>query len=133
MYAIHFLGEPASILSSPAIDSTSTTFQPFFLDFHKVHALATHFFLRMWGDSGAAFDDFTRVVALVRSQYVLPFHLLLCIYMHRRVKVALRTENARVWHEVEHDFLESEYRSVRDRQMKELELEDDLLSKVPVR
>ncbi len=50
-----------------------------------------------------------------------------------RVKVALRGENVRLWHDVEHDFLESEYRAVRDRQMKELELEDDLLSKVPIR
>ena len=45
----------------------------------------------------------------------------------------MRDENVRAWHEVEHDFLECEYRAVRDRQMKELELEDDLLSKVPVR
>ncbi|TDL23950.1 hypothetical protein BD410DRAFT_129883 [Rickenella mellea] len=97
--------------------STSTTFQPFFLTFHRVHALATQFFLRMWNESGAAVDDFPRVVALARSQ----------------VKVALREENIRPWHEVEHDFLDSEYRAVRDRQMKELELEDDLLSKVPVR
>ena len=58
------------------------------------------------------------------SSRVLPF---------RRVKVALRRENVRPWHEVEHDFIECEYRAVRDRQMKELELEDDLLSKVPVR
>ncbi|KAF9071535.1 ELMO/CED-12 family-domain-containing protein [Rhodocollybia butyracea] len=97
--------------------STSTTFQPFFLDFYRVHALATNFFLRMWSESGAASDDFSRVVALVRSQ----------------VKVALRSENVRPWHEVELDLLECEYRAVRDRQMKELELEDDLLNKVPVR
>jgi engulfment and cell motility protein 1 len=50
-----------------------------------------------------------------------------------RVKFALRNEADRPWHEVEADFLESEYRAVRDRQMKELELEDDLLTKVPVR
>ncbi|PPQ63811.1 hypothetical protein CVT24_009806 [Panaeolus cyanescens] len=97
--------------------STSTSFQPFFLDFYKVHSLATQFFIRMWSESGAATGDFTRVVALVHSQ----------------VKVALRRENARPWHEVEHEFIECEYRAVRDRQMKELELEDDLLSKVPVR
>lgn len=97
--------------------STSTSFQPFFLNFYKVHVLATQFILRMWNESGATVDDFSRVVALARSQ----------------VKVALREENVRPWHEVEHDFLESEYRSVRDRQMKELENEDDLLSKVPVR
>ena len=53
--------------------------------------------------------------------------------MDSRVKIALRRENERPWHEVEHDFLESEYRAVRDRQMRELELEDDLLNKVPVR
>ncbi len=52
---------------------------------------------------------------------------------NRRVKVALRSESVRPWHEVEQEFSESEYRAVRDRQMKELELEDDLLNKVPVR
>ncbi|KAG5220863.1 Engulfment and cell motility protein [Salix suchowensis] len=87
------------------------------------HTLATQFFLRMWGESGAATGDFTRVVALVRSHYS----------RRRRIKVALRSENVREWHEVEQDFLGSEYRAVRDRQMKELELEDDLLSKVPIR
>ncbi|KAI0684284.1 ELMO/CED-12 family-domain-containing protein [Cytidiella melzeri] len=97
--------------------STSTTFQPFFLNFNRVHALATHFFLRMWNESGATRGDFPRVAALVRSQ----------------VKVALRKENVRAWHEVEADFTEVEYRAVRDRQMRELEKEDDVMSKVPVR
>ena len=55
-----------------ATDATSPVFQPFFLDFYKVHTLATNFFLRMWNESGAAIGDFTRVVALVRSQYVFP-------------------------------------------------------------
>ncbi|KAF7770389.1 hypothetical protein Agabi119p4_6363 [Agaricus bisporus var. burnettii] len=97
--------------------STSTTFQPFFLDFYRVHFLATRFFLRMWGESGAAIGDFQRVLDLVQSQ----------------VKVALRSESVRPWREVEHEFNQSDYRAVRDRQMKELELEDDLLNKVPVR
>ena len=47
-------------------------FQPFFLNFYKVHTLATNFFLQMWNESGAAIGDFTRVVALVRSQCVFP-------------------------------------------------------------
>ncbi|KAI0765665.1 ELMO/CED-12 family-domain-containing protein [Trametes elegans] len=98
-------------------DSTSTTFQPFFLNFHRVHALALHFFLRMWNESGASTDDFPRLVALTRSQ----------------VKVALKRENIRPWHEVEQEFLESEYRAVRDRQMQELEMEDDIMSKIPIR
>jgi engulfment and cell motility protein 1 len=50
-----------------------------------------------------------------------------------RVKIALRRESSRPWHEVEADFLECEYRAVRGRQMKELEEEDDLLNKMPVR
>ncbi|KAF9218953.1 hypothetical protein BS17DRAFT_718897 [Gyrodon lividus] len=104
------------VIFAPAY-STSTTFQPFFLNFHKVHALALHFFLRMWNESGSAADDFGRVVALTRSQ----------------VKVALQRENVKPWHELERDFLDCEYRAVRDRQMQELEAEDDLLSKVPVR
>ncbi|CAL1714582.1 unnamed protein product [Somion occarium] len=97
--------------------SAATTFQPFFLNFEKVHGLATQFFLRMWNESGASRGDFSRVVALARSQ----------------VKEALRKENVRPWHEVEREFLESEYRAVRDRQMKELEMEDDVMSKVPIR
>ncbi|KAG2355702.1 ELMO/CED-12 family-domain-containing protein [Suillus spraguei] len=97
--------------------STSTTYQPFFLNFYRVHALATQFFLRMWNESGSAAGDFSRIVALARSQ----------------VKVALQRENIKPWHEVERDFLDCEYRAVRDRQMQELEAEDDLLSKVPVR
>ncbi|KAG7094065.1 hypothetical protein E1B28_007685 [Marasmius oreades] len=96
---------------------TSTSFQPLFLEYSKVHLLATQFFLRMWSESGSASGDFARVAALVRSQ----------------VKVSLEDEGQRPWHEVEQDFLECEYRAVRDRQMKELELEDDLLNKVPVR
>ena len=50
-----------------------------------------------------------------------------------RVKEALRKENERPWLAVEREFLESEYRAVRDRQMKELEMEDDVMSKVPIR
>jgi engulfment/cell motility protein 1 len=52
-------------------DATSPVFQPFFLNFYKVHALATNFFLQMWNESGATTGDFTRVVALVRSQCVI--------------------------------------------------------------
>lgn len=47
--------------------------------------------------------------------------------------MALRTENVRAWHEVEADFNEREYQAVRDRQMRELELEDDVMGKVPIR
>jgi engulfment and cell motility protein 1 len=49
-----------------------------------------------------------------------------------RIKVALQNE-LRPLHELVALFLECEYRDVRDRQLKELELEDDLLNKIPVR
>ncbi|KAH9990570.1 hypothetical protein BJV77DRAFT_1060945 [Russula vinacea] len=86
------------------------------LNFYKVHALATNFFLQMWNESGAAIGDFSRVVALVRSH---------------EGRAAPGTFAP--WHEMEQDFSECEYRGVRDRQMKELEDEDDLPSKIPVR
>ena len=141
-------------------DSTSTTFQPFFLNFYKVHSLALHFFLRMWNESGSSTGDFPRLVALTRSQYVilsamsmsiqsclpcpatrfstfirclLSFNGPLTSIPHLRVKVALKRENIRPWHEVEQEFLECEYRAVRDRQMQELEMEDDIMSKIPIR
>ncbi|GAB1518161.1 hypothetical protein RhiTH_001220 [Rhizoctonia solani] len=74
-------------------------------------------FLRLWSESSASADDFARVAALVQSQ----------------IKFALRDESTRSWHEMESDFVTSEYRDIRERQMKELELTDDLLNKPPVR
>lgn len=56
-----------------------------------------------------------------------------CPNIVNRVKIALRKENTRAWHEVQTDFNECEYQAVRDRQMRELELEDDVMSKVPIR
>ena len=88
----------------------------------------------MWNESGASRGDFPRVVALVQSQYV--SYIFSVCYSHSllfRVKEALRKENERPWLAVEREFLESEYRAVRDRQMKELEMEDDVMSKVPIR
>ncbi|CAE6401890.1 unnamed protein product [Rhizoctonia solani] len=97
--------------------STSTSFLPFFLGFHRVHTVALQLFLRLWSESSASADDFARVAALVQSQ----------------IKFALREESTRPWHEMESDFVNSEYRDIRERQMKELELTDDLLNKPPVR
>ncbi|KAJ1306927.1 hypothetical protein OPQ81_007910 [Rhizoctonia solani] len=97
--------------------STSTSFLPFFLAFHRVHTIALQLFLRLWSESSAGADDFARVAALVQSQ----------------IKFALREESTRSWHEMEADFANSEYRDIRERQMKELELTDDLLNKPPVR
>ncbi|TKY88819.1 hypothetical protein EX895_002060 [Sporisorium graminicola] len=99
--------------------TTSTTYLPFLLSFSKVHHLALRFFLRMWNESGAAASDFARVSALVRSQ----------------VNEALgkQDETSSTWSELEDAFLNSEYRTVRDRQMKELEVDEDYNSKASMR
>ncbi|KAE8212868.1 hypothetical protein CF327_g3519 [Tilletia walkeri] len=97
--------------------TSSTEFMPFLLSFQRVHNLALHFFLRMWNDSGAAASDFNRVSALVRSQ----------------IKESLRKEGSKSWLDLERDFLESDYRHVRDRQMREIEVDDDFSSKGPIR
>ncbi|CDW96845.1 hypothetical protein, partial [Sporisorium scitamineum] len=99
--------------------TTSTTYLPFLLSFSKVHHLALRFFLRMWNESGAVASDFTRVSALVRSQ----------------VNEALgkQEETSSTWLELEDAFLNSEYRTVRDRQMKELEVDEDYNSKASMR
>jgi hypothetical protein len=97
--------------------TTSTAFLPFILFFSKVHALALHFFLRMWSESGASRSDFARVSALVRSQ----------------VKEALKDEVNKTWFDLERHFADSEYRTVRDRQMRELEVDDDFANKASIR
>ncbi|KAJ9474881.1 ELMO domain-containing protein [Pseudozyma hubeiensis] len=99
--------------------TNSTTYLPFLLSFDKVHHLVLRFFLRMWNESGAAATDFPRVSALVRSQ----------------VSEALgkQDETSRTWQELESAFLQSEYRTVRDRQMKELEVDQDYSAKASIR
>lgn len=99
--------------------TTATKFMPFLLSFQRVHQLALRFFLRMWTDCNASTTagDFPRVSAMVRSQ----------------VKEALSDEGAKSWFDVESSFLESEYRSVRERQMKELQVEDDFASRASIR
>jgi engulfment/cell motility protein 1 len=89
----------------------------------------------MWNESGASRADFVRVASLVQSQLVR--HQIYPLYVFNisfhRIKVALANESSRPWHEVENSFLEMQYREVRDRQLRELELRDELLSKPPVR
>ncbi|PKY19528.1 hypothetical protein RhiirB3_495042 [Rhizophagus irregularis] len=70
-------------------------------------------FFRLWNEIEAMVDDFPKVSALVRSQ----------------LKFALRDEAIKQLYEFEKDMLEVEYKVIRDRKLKELELDDDLLSK----
>lgn len=119
--------------------ATATSFQPFMLAFPRVHKMVLNFYIRIWTESSATVVDFPRVSSLVRS----------C------VQSALRNESTRSWAEVERyeiliihlnlgssilictvppsEFQETEYSLARERQIKELAIEDDLLSKAPVR
>ncbi|CAG8542930.1 301_t:CDS:2 [Acaulospora colombiana] len=97
--------------------TTSTSFQPLLLSFDKIHYITVKSFFRLWNEMEATVDDFPKVSALVRSQ----------------LKFALRDEATKQLYEFEKDMLEVEYKVIRDRQLKELELGDDLLSKTPVR
>jgi hypothetical protein len=97
--------------------TTATQYQPHLLVFPRIHYMALCFFLRMWSESGASKGDFARVSALVRSQ----------------VKESLRDESSRSILAVESDFRETEYRLVRDRQMRELEVEGTYENKSSIR
>ncbi|TXT13206.1 hypothetical protein VHUM_01607 [Vanrija humicola] len=88
-------------------------FQPFMLNFPRVHSLVLKFFLRMWQDSESRLDDFERLSYLVRSQ----------------VRVSLADEHTKSWINLEHDFLGAEYRNIRDRQMEMIDKEDGILER----
>lgn len=71
----------------------------------------------MWTDSESRLPDFDRVAFLVRYQ----------------VRLTLSDEAAKTWLHLERDFLEADYRSIRDKQMETMEREDGLLSRPSVK
>ena len=71
----------------------------------------------MWQESESRLSDIERVSFLVRSQ----LHL------------SLADESGKTWLHLEHDFLETDYREIRDRQMELLEKEDGMLSRPAIR
>lgn len=71
----------------------------------------------MWQESESRLSDFSRVSLLVRSQ----------------IRLSLADEASKSWLHLERDFLETDYRTIRDRQMETLEKEDGMLVKDSVR
>lgn len=71
----------------------------------------------MWADSESRLPDFDRLSFLVRTQ----------------TSLTLSDEASKTWLHLEKDFLEADYRSIRDRQMEMLEKEDGMLSKPSVK
>ena len=71
----------------------------------------------MWHESESRLDDFGRLSFLVRSQ----------------IRLSLADEWQKTWLNLEQDFLESDYRTIRDRQLEMLEKEDGMLARPGVR
>ena len=67
----------------------------------------------MWSESESRSPDFDRLSFLVRSQ----------------ARLSLAEETSKTWLDLERDFLEADYRTIRDRQMELLEKEDGMFSR----
>ncbi|GAA6003725.1 hypothetical protein JCM10207_003565 [Rhodosporidiobolus poonsookiae] len=99
------------------VPQTPTVPNPYLFRFFELHALVVSFFLRMWHESGATQADYERVATLTKSQ----------------ISFVCAAGGEKTWFKVRQEFLSADYRTVRDRQMREMEIEDDILSKAPVR
>ncbi|RKP05684.1 ELMO/CED-12 family-domain-containing protein, partial [Thamnocephalis sphaerospora] len=95
----------------------ATTFQPLQLVLEDVHTTTLLAFFRAWNHMEAAVEDFDKVSALLRSH----------------VRYTLHEEGCTSLFEFERAMLETPYEVMRSRQLKDLEQEDDLLTKLAVR
>ncbi|KAL7421273.1 hypothetical protein Q5752_004158 [Cryptotrichosporon argae] len=102
---------------SQATHRGASHFQPFLLNFNRLHYLVLKFFIRMWQESESRLEDFDRVSYLVRSQ----------------IHLSLTDEMSKTWLDLERDFLDSDYRSIRDRQMQLADKEDGMLERSAIR
>ncbi len=71
----------------------------------------------MWQESESRSSDFERLTLLVRSQ----------------LQLSLADESNKTWLNLEKDFLETDYRTIRDRQMEMMEKEDGMMGSSAVR
>ena len=100
--------------------STSPTVaQPCLLRLYDCHALALAFFVRIWTDSGAKADDFDRILSLTRSQI--------------GSTLGLSAAGDKTFFKIRQEFLGAEYKAVRDRAVKENDLDEELSAKAPVK
>ncbi|KAI8824188.1 ELMO/CED-12 family-domain-containing protein [Fimicolochytrium jonesii] len=102
--------------------STTTTYQPLLLLYQDVFCILAQSFLRIWRemDLESTDNDVPRVSTLVRSQFK---HAVESVQRNSNdVVAAFRTL-----------VLDTPYSAIRERQLKNLEVEDQLLSKPPVR
>ncbi|GAA5841843.1 hypothetical protein JCM9279_003127 [Rhodotorula babjevae] len=136
--ALLVLAEYFGLTPSSTLPSPSTSPSPYLFRFYDLHALVVQFLVRLWTESDASMPDLERIAALGRSQVA---HVLGAA-PRAGEPVAATSGGAgggeavrqdKTWFSIRSEFLAAEYRQVRERQMREMEVEDDLLSKAPVR
>lgn len=89
------------------IKNCDSLFQPFILQWPRLHIAALDSFFRLWQQTGAEQEDFGKVVELLR------------ILIDRVVGCAIRTKDIQ---EVEEEMRELDYHKLRDIQMEMLEI-----------
>ncbi|KAJ3179798.1 hypothetical protein HDU87_002366 [Geranomyces variabilis] len=102
--------------------STMTSYQPLLLAFQQVFGITLVTFFRLWTemDVDNTPEDVTRVSALVRSQF-------------KHSASIIQPQSPTVVATFRSAMCNTPYAVVRERQLKNLEVEDQLLSKLPVR
>lgn len=80
----------------------------------------------MFQDSGATAADFDRVSTLTVTQVRISLG-------KTTVATTSGDKEPKSYFALKQEFEEAKYDDVRDRQVKEMEIEDDLLSKLPIR
>ncbi|KAI8853219.1 hypothetical protein BC829DRAFT_414020 [Chytridium lagenaria] len=102
--------------------TTTTSYQPLLLEFEEVNFITLMFFVRMWMEMEAQNngDDINRVAAVVRSQF-------------RHVAGLIPATDPNGLALFEKEMRTAPYSFVRERQLKELEDDDMLMSRIPVK
>ncbi|KAJ3097778.1 hypothetical protein HDU97_004558 [Phlyctochytrium planicorne] len=102
--------------------TTTTSYQPLLLEFEEVNLITLTFFLRMWNEMEAQNngDDINRVATVVRSQF-------------RHVVGIIQPSDPNGLLIFDREMRTAPYSVVRERQLKELEIDDMLMSRIPVR
>eukprot|EP00833_Pecoramyces_ruminatium_P013306 jgi/Orpsp1_1/1187338/evm.model.d7180000056963.1 len=102
--------------------TTTTSFQPFIFIIGKVFAITLECFIKLWHESeiNQNSEDVLRVSLLVRSQF-------------RYSLTKSEASGADALNQFKNDMLNTPYQIIKERHIKELELEDDLMSKIPIR
>ncbi|TPX57439.1 hypothetical protein PhCBS80983_g03831 [Powellomyces hirtus] len=102
--------------------STMTTYQPLLLAFQKVFGIMLVTFFRLWREMDAdnSLEDLARVSALLQSQF-------------KHSASLIQPNSPTLLATFRSAMFDTPYSVVRERQLKNLEVEDPLLSKPPVR